>query len=64
MQALIDELYESWANGNRKHVVDTVCDWTGAKAVLAGMLLDRAMGYDDRMILNRMLRERFNEGES
>jgi hypothetical protein len=59
---MIDELHESWVNGNRKTVLEEVCAWTGAKAVLAGALLAYAMNRDDRMVFYRMLKNRFYEG--
>lgn len=61
MQSLIDELYESWVNGNRTYVVSELISWRGARAVLAGALLSNVMSQDDRVIFNRMLMDRINE---
>ncbi len=58
MQSLIDELHESWVNGNCKYVLEEVTSWTGAKAVLGGALLFSAMSADDRMKFLRMLNNR------
>ena len=58
-----DELKESWINGNRKHVVGTLIQYT-KKNVLIGLYLTSELtwhfGENDRSILLKLLNNKMN----
>ena len=59
MQAIADELHESWINGNLKYVISEVIKQpTKAKSALLGALLYSAMSAGDRLVFLRMLNDR------
>ena len=62
MQAIADELHESWLNGNLKYVIGEVLNQsTKAKTALLSALLMSAMSVGDRTTYLRMLNDRVNQ---
>jgi len=61
MQTRADELYESWVNGNLTFVIDEiVSESTTARASLMAVLIVYQMNTAQRMVFNRMLKDRMS----
>jgi len=61
MQTRADELYESWVNGNLTFVIDEiVSESTTTRASLMAVLIVYQMSTEQRMVFNRMLKDRMS----
>lgn len=54
-QSEAEELYESWVNGNRRHVVEGVMEMSKRKAIQVVAQLIALMGDEDRGVFQRLV---------
>ena len=57
MQAIADELYDSWMSGNVGHVINEITTGGAPRAALLAALITNMMGTEDKTIFFRMLKE-------